>query len=53
MGRPRKPPELCKNRQLSVTMTANEQAKLEKMAASEGVTVSELLLRRFRQEGTL
>lgn len=51
MGRPRKPAAIRKDCQLSITMTAIEQATLEKIAYSEGVTVSELLLRRFRQEG--
>lgn len=48
-GRPPKPPEDVRENYISLRVTKSERALLDKEAARLGVTITDLLLRPWRQ----
>jgi hypothetical protein len=50
MGRPPVPAAKKRREQVSVAMTASELKRLEKIASAQGLSISELLMRPWRQE---
>ena len=49
MGRPPKPPAERRDAQVTVSLTKAELARLRREAREAGVTVSELLMRPWRE----
>ncbi len=49
MGRPPKPPAERRDAQVTVSLTKAELARLRREARGAGVTVSELLMRAWRE----
>ena len=50
-GRPPKKPSMRQTERITVRMTSTERKRLEKLADSGGVSLSELIMRPWREKG--